>query len=76
MEEVDTTEGEVLSALVTTYPDSLEQTDCKTGLLPFQLAAVGPGARLDTIYVLLRQLPSLLGAEALPNALVPMLLET
>jgi hypothetical protein len=76
VEEVNTTEGEVLSVLVTTYPDSLEQTDCKTGLLPFQLAAVGPGARLDTIYVLLRQLPSLLGVEARPNALVPMLLET
>jgi hypothetical protein len=67
VEEVNTTEDEVLSVLVTTCPDSLERSDGKTGLLPFQLAAVGPGARLNTIFVLLRQLPSLLGAEVGSN---------
>jgi hypothetical protein len=57
--EVDEMESEMLDVLVSSYQDSLECRDGKTNLLPFQQAAVGRGARVNTIYSLLRQLPSL-----------------
>ncbi|CAB9496168.1 expressed unknown protein [Seminavis robusta] len=62
-QEVDAMEDEALNVLVGTYPDSLEQRDGRSRLFPFQQAAVGPGARLNTVYCLLRLLPSLLNGE-------------
>lgn len=58
--EVDAMEDEILNALISSYPESLESIDGKSGLLPFQQAAVGDGARLNTIYVLFRLLPALI----------------
>lgn len=57
--EIDSMEDEAIISLVAGYPECLECRDGKSQLLPFQQAAIGPGARLDTVYFLLRQLPSL-----------------
>jgi hypothetical protein len=62
-EEVNEMEDEVLETLLSSCPDSLECVDGKSGLLPFQQAAIGSGARLDTVYTLLRLLPTLLSAQ-------------
>jgi hypothetical protein len=62
VDDVDAAEHAVLSALVSHYPDALERRDGKTKLYPWQQAAVGPGASINTIYSLLRRQPTLVDA--------------
>lgn len=61
--EVDAMEDEIVTALINVYPEAVECPDMKTGLLPFQQAAVGSASRLTTVYTLLRKLPSLIGTN-------------
>jgi hypothetical protein len=61
-DDVDAAESKVLHALVSQYPDALERRDGKTKLFPWQQAAVGPGASINTIYSLLRRQPTLVDA--------------
>ena len=61
--EVDAMEDEIITALIDVYPEALEYPDRKTGLLPFQQAAVGSASRLNTVYAILRTLPSLIGTK-------------
>jgi hypothetical protein len=63
-DNADTSENTVLHALVSHYPDALERRDGKTKLFPWQQAAVGPGASLNTIYCLLRRQPTLVDAAS------------
>jgi hypothetical protein len=48
----------VLDLLLSHWPESIRQRDGKTGLFPWQQAAVGHGASLQTIYTLLRRDPT------------------
>jgi hypothetical protein len=50
-------ESQVLQVLIAAYPDALEWRDGSSRLFPWQQAAVGPGASVDTIYRLLRWHP-------------------
>ena len=55
----ETEEDKVLQLLLSHYPAALNQRDGKTKLFPWQQAAVGSGARLTTMYQLLRANPTL-----------------
>lgn len=59
--EVDGMEHEIMTALIESYPEALERPDGKTGLFPFQQAAIGNASSLNTVYSLLRKLPNLIG---------------
>jgi hypothetical protein len=50
----------VLESFFDEYPEAISQRDGKTMLLPWQQAAEGNGAQLDTIFQLLRREPALL----------------
>jgi ankyrin repeat protein len=51
-------ESTALDLLLSQWPDSIRQRDGKTSLFPWQQAAVGHGASLQTIYTLLRRDPT------------------
>jgi hypothetical protein len=53
----------ILELLLSHYPESLERRDGKTRLFPFQQAAAGEGASLNTIFTLLQMQPTLVEAE-------------
>lgn len=55
-----------INLLLAEYPSALSTIDGKTKMFPWQQAAVGPHARLDTVYSLLRREPSLLSIEPWP----------
>lgn len=49
----------ILSALIRAYPEALDKRDGKTKVHPFQQAAVGDHANIDTVYFLLKENPTL-----------------
>ena len=46
--------------IISCYPEALGIPDCQTGLLPFQIAAMGANPDLTTIFEVIRTNPSLL----------------
>jgi hypothetical protein len=49
---------QVFQALLRHYPGALERRDGRTGLLPFQQAAMGRGSSTTFVYALLRASPT------------------
>jgi hypothetical protein len=56
----DEIENQLLQCLLQANPKSIEQKDGRTKLYPWQQAAVGDYANLNTIFILLRMQPTLL----------------